>query len=122
MQDRPSEIAPSNEARPDKESLRSPESRSDAARSLADSASAAAQGARSRLPQAKMLRKLVLGGLALLVAGFALKASVQYLLNGRFMVETDDAYVEADTTIIAPEATGTVAEVTVAENAQVRGR
>ncbi len=120
MQDRPSEIARPDGARPDNQSLRPAESLPDGARSLSQAAGTVARSASlSSLPKAA-LRKLVLGGLALVVAGFALKAGVQYLLNGRFMVETDDAYVEADTTLIAPEATGTVAEVTVAENARVQ--
>ena len=120
MQDRPSEIARSDGARPDNQSLRVPERGPDAARSLSDAAGSAAASARSRMPPTKILRKFVLGGLVLLVAGFVLKAGVQYILTGRFMIETDDAYVEADTTIIAPEATGTVAEVVVAENARVQ--
>lgn len=65
-------------------------------------------------------RQLLLGGLALVAVGFVLKTGVNWVLHGRFQVETDDAYVEADTTIIAPEVTGTVAEVLVAENAHVQ--
>jgi membrane fusion protein (multidrug efflux system) len=57
---------------------------------------------------------------ALVAVVLVLKFGLGWLLNGRFMVETDDAYVEADTSVIAPEIAGTVAEVRVAENAPVR--
>jgi membrane fusion protein, multidrug efflux system len=66
------------------------------------------------------LRKLLLGGLALVAIVFAVKSGARWVLDGRFMVETDDAYVEADTTIVAPEAVGTVTEVLVVENARVQ--
>lgn len=39
---------------------------------------------------------------------------------GRFMVETDDAYVHADFAVMAPKVSGYVAEVLVAENAPVK--
>ena len=120
MQDRPSEIARPDGARPDNQSLRSPESGPDSVRpGLNASGSLLATAQRSATPRIFM-RKLVLGGLALVVAGFTIKAGVQWLLTGRFLVETDDAYVEADTTIIAPEVNGTVAEVAVVENARVQ--
>lgn len=40
--------------------------------------------------------------------------------NGRFMVSTDDAYIEGDITNISPKVTGYVAEVNVVANQQVR--
>jgi multidrug resistance efflux pump len=66
------------------------------------------------------LRKLALALGLLLAVVFAVKAALGWVLHGRFQIETDDAYVEADTTLIAPETTGTVAEVTVMENATVK--
>ena len=66
------------------------------------------------------IRKLIFAGLGLVVVAFAIKAGLGWVLHGRFQVETDDAYVEADTSVIAPEATGMVAEVPVAENAHVQ--
>lgn len=120
MQDRPSEIARPDDTRTDNQNFRPAEGRSDGVRSLSEAAGSVTKSARSRALPLIVMRKLMLGGLAIVVAGFALKSGVQYLFTGRFMVETDDAYVEADTTIIAAEVTGTVAEVTVAENAQVQ--
>ena len=65
-------------------------------------------------------RKLLIGSVAIAVAAFAVKAGLGWVLHGRHQIETDDAYVEADTTVIAPETTGIVAAVAVAENAHVK--
>ena len=64
-------------------------------------------------------RKLVIAIATMLVVGLVLKAAGGWLLHGRYMIETDDAYAEADTSVIAPEITGTVAEVLANENATV---
>jgi len=43
-----------------------------------------------------------------------------YLTTGRYLESTDDAYVKADSTIIAPKVSGYVAEVLVADNEKVK--
>src|SRR5262245_49067486 len=43
-----------------------------------------------------------------------------YWTSGRFLVETDDAYVQADYTTIAPKVSGYIAEVLVADNQPVK--
>ena len=43
-----------------------------------------------------------------------------YWTNGRFLVSTDDAYVKADSTIVAPKVSGYLAEVLVADNQPVK--
>ncbi len=43
-----------------------------------------------------------------------------YWTTGRFMVETDDAYVRADSTIVAPKVSGYIAEVDVRDNQPVK--
>ena len=75
---------------------------------------------RSAPTSTSRVRKLAFGALALVAVAFAVKAGAHWLFTGRFQVETDDAYVEADTSILAPETTGHVTEVLVAENAQVK--
>ena len=54
----------------------------------------------------------------------ALAASGAYARNywtvGRFLVSTDDAYVQADNTIVAPKIAGYVAKVLVADNEPVK--
>jgi membrane fusion protein (multidrug efflux system) len=43
-----------------------------------------------------------------------------YITVGRFLVSTDDAYVKADTTTIAPKVSGYLREVVVGDNEQVK--
>ena len=44
-----------------------------------------------------------------------------YLTTGRYLESTDDAYVKADSTIIAPKVSGYIAEVLVGDNQSVKG-
>ena len=57
--------------------------------------------------------------LALGVAGAA-DFGHYYLTTGRYLESTDDAYVKADSTIIAPKVSGYIAEVLVADNEPVK--
>src|SRR5260370_585584 len=43
-----------------------------------------------------------------------------YLTTGRYLESTDDAYVKADSTIIAPKVSGDIAEVLVGDNQSVK--
>ena len=43
-----------------------------------------------------------------------------YLTTGRYLESTDDAYVKADSTIIAPKVSGYIAEVLVSDNQPVK--
>jgi membrane fusion protein, multidrug efflux system len=56
---------------------------------------------------------------ALGVAGAAVFAHY-YLTTGRFLETTDDAYVKADSTIIAPKVSGYIAKVLVSDNEPVK--
>jgi membrane fusion protein (multidrug efflux system) len=57
----------------------------------------------------------------ILLAGLSYGAHLAYnwFVEGRFLVSTDDAYVGADTAIIAAKVSGHVTEVAVAQNASV---
>jgi membrane fusion protein, multidrug efflux system len=62
-------------------------------------------------------------GLALaLTAGIATAADLgyDYFTTGRYLETTDDAYVKADSTIIAPKVSGYIAEVAVTDNQPVK--
>ena len=61
---------------------------------------------------------LVLAMLA--TTGGAVYYGHDYLINGRYLESTDDAYVKADSTIVAPKVSGYVAEVLVGENQPVK--
>jgi membrane fusion protein (multidrug efflux system) len=57
-------------------------------------------------------------GLAVAAAGCWV--GIQYWTVGRFMESTDDAYVKADSTIVAPRVSGYVAELLVDDNQSVK--
>ena len=80
-------------------------------RSKGDAAPAAGAPAKKRSP-ARLL--LPIG--ALLLLGVGGWYGYQWWTTGRFMVSTDDAYVQADATTLAAKVAGYVASVDVADN------
>ncbi len=63
-------------------------------------------------------RPLVFAGAAFFLT-IAVMAGGYWLLVGRYMEETDDAYLKADTVTVSPKIAGYVAEVPVRDNQQV---
>jgi membrane fusion protein (multidrug efflux system) len=63
-------------------------------------------------------RPLVFAGLAVFLLA-AVAAGSYWLLVGRYLEETDDAYLKADTVTVSPKVAGYVAEVLVRDNQQV---
>ena len=75
------------------------------------------------LPAAKStgrFRRLVLAGAALAALAGASWYGFDYWTVGRFLVSTDDAYVRADNTTIAPKVSGYLREVLVGDNEHVK--
>ncbi|MGI9383977.1 MAG: HlyD family secretion protein [Methyloligellaceae bacterium] len=75
------------------------------------------------VPQPRRSRKLRrFAGLLVLVGalGYGAKFGHNWLVHGQFVVSTDDAYVRADTSIIAPKVSGYAVAVIVADNAKVQ--
>ena len=71
-------------------------------------------------PSRAVTKRAVLAlALALGVAGAA-DLGYGYLTTGRYLETTDDAYVKADSTIIAPKVSGYISEVLVADNEPVK--
>ncbi|HEY4253124.1 MAG TPA: HlyD family secretion protein [Roseomonas sp.] len=68
----------------------------------------------------RRFRRLLLAGAGLLVLAGAADLGWNYWTVGRFQVSTDDAYVRADSTTIAPRVSGYIAAVAVGDNAPVR--
>src|SRR5215813_9751661 len=74
---------------------------------------APAAGTRNRLRRAA----LVLALLATTAAGSY--CGYDYFTHGRYLESTDDAYVKADSTIVAPKVSGYIAQVLVGDNERV---
>ncbi len=66
------------------------------------------------------LKRALLGTLSAVALGAVVWGGVYYWQTGRFQVSTDDAYVQADFTAVAPKVTGYIAEVLVSDNQAVR--
>ena len=66
------------------------------------------------------LRKLLLTGAALLTLAGAAWYGWDYWTVGQYLVSTDDAYVKADNTTIAPKVSGYLHTVLVKDNERVR--
>lgn len=66
------------------------------------------------------LRKLLLAGVAVATLAGASWYGYDYWTVGRFLVSTDDAYVKADNTAIAPKVSGYLDRVLVGDNEHVR--
>jgi membrane fusion protein, multidrug efflux system len=62
------------------------------------------------------LRRFVVPVLILAALGYGGKTAYDYFVEGRILVSTDDAYVGADTSIIAAKATGHLTAVPVVDN------
>lgn len=65
-------------------------------------------------------RKLIVSVVALAAIAGGSYYGHQYWVDGRFMVSTDDAYIEGDITNIAPKVQGYVAKVNVTANQYVK--
>src|SRR5246127_4906526 len=66
------------------------------------------------------LRRLLLAGTAVAVLAGAFWYGWDYWTVGRFLVSTDDAYVKADNTTIAPKVSGYLTDVLVGDNERIR--
>jgi membrane fusion protein (multidrug efflux system) len=72
-------------------------------------------------PRQKLsFRKLLLAGVAVAALAGATWYGYDYWTVGRFLVSTDDAYVKADNTTIAPKVSGYLDRVMVGDNEHVK--
>jgi membrane fusion protein (multidrug efflux system) len=81
---------------------------------------AATEAAPARPRKKGALRKLILSAVVLAAIGGGAWYGHDWWQNGRFMVSTDDAYIEGDIANIAPKVTGYVAAVNVVANQHVK--
>ena len=71
-------------------------------------------------PSRQAIRRAALALAVVLGVTAAADFGHYYLTTGRYLETTDDAYVKADSTIIAPKVSGYIAEVLVADNEAVK--
>ncbi len=97
------------------------ETRADARPAPVESAPAptAAPDAKAAAPKRGGRRRLILLAAVIVIVGGGAVYGYDWWANGRFMVSTDDAYVGADTAVIAPKIAGYVNSVPVANNVRV---
>src|SRR6266446_4771376 len=82
---------------------------------------AAEQKAKTNLrPSRQAIKRAALALAAALGVAAAADFGRYYLTSGRYLETTDDAYVKADSTIIAPKVSGYIAEVLVNDNEPVK--
>lgn len=65
------------------------------------------------------LRRKVLIGVGALAALAAIYFGIHYMVVGRYMVSTDDAYVRANNTVMGAKIAGHISKVAVGDNARV---
>ncbi|MER9753223.1 HlyD family secretion protein [Mesorhizobium sp. M0166] len=68
----------------------------------------------------RSMRSMLLPTIGLALLGAGAWYGYNYWTDGRFMITTDDAYVQADTAFISPKISGYVDQVKVTENQQVK--
>ena len=68
----------------------------------------------------RTLRRILLGSAAAMVVAGAAGFGGYWYKTGRFLESTDDAYVQADFTTIAPKVSGYIADVKVEDNQAVK--
>ena len=71
-------------------------------------------------PLRATLKKVLLVGVGVAAVAGAADFGWRYWTVGQFQVSTDDAYVKADNTTIAPKVSGYIGEVLVGDNQPVR--
>jgi membrane fusion protein (multidrug efflux system) len=71
-------------------------------------------------PSREAMRRGALALAATLSIAWAADFGYHYLTTGRYLETTDDAYVKADSTIVAPKVSGYISEVLVADNESVK--
>src|SRR6185503_10274411 len=71
-------------------------------------------------PSRQAIRRAALAFAATLGVAAAAGFGHYYLTTGRYLETTDDAYVKADSTIVAPKVSGYIGEVLVADNEPVK--
>jgi membrane fusion protein (multidrug efflux system) len=79
-----------------------------------------APGDAAKAPRRRMVKRAAIGLGLVAVTALAGGFGYHYWTSGRFMESTDDAYVKADYTTVAPKVSGYIADVLVQDNEPVK--
>ena len=71
-------------------------------------------------PRKPIIRRLIVGIVALIALGLAANYGYSWFMLGRFQVSTNDAYVQSDMSQLGAKVAGYVTAIPVAENASVK--
>ncbi len=71
-------------------------------------------------PSRQAIQRVALGLALTLGIAAAGRFGYDYITTGRYLESTDDAYVKADSTIVAPKVSGYIAKVLVGDNEKVK--
>jgi len=107
---------PLREARPS--GLREPAA--EQARSTSEAVLAHPQAAPAEPVKPKSRKKFVLLGVAAVALSFGAYEGYGWFTHGRYMVTTEDAYVQADITVLSAKVSGYVSSVAVTNNQSVK--
>jgi membrane fusion protein, multidrug efflux system len=78
------------------------------------------QAEEAKAPRGRIVKRAILGAALLAATALAGDFGYDYWTTGRFMQSTDDAYVQADYTTVAPKVSGYIADVLVQDNEPVK--
>jgi len=81
---------------------------------------AISRGEEAKAPRSRIVKRAAVGLGLLAVTALAGDFGYGYWTSGRFMESTDDAYVQADYTTVAPKVSGYIADVLVRDNEPVK--
>lgn len=94
--------------------------RSDAAPDHTDYAGQKKPDAAVSLPAKPSRKRKILGGLLAVIVAGAAWYGCDWWTTGRFMVSTDDAYIQGDIMTMSPKVTGYIEDVLVSANSRVK--
>jgi membrane fusion protein, multidrug efflux system len=80
----------------------------------------ARRGASNPFISKRLATRVALGAALVAVLAVGAVAGARYWSRGRFIETTDDAYVQADSTIVAPKVSGYVSDLLVTDNQTVK--
>ena len=116
----PVEVKPAAKAEPKTPPQDAPEPAAMPEAKPAEQAPAAAEPQPAPMKKKRSFKPVIFGAAFLAAATAGVYYGHEYWTVGRFMVKTDDAYLQADITVLSPRIQGYVSEILFKENERVK--